>query len=778
MNYVNYSNFNKQSNYSYPNASHFIATNNIPIYVNGVLVAGFSPISENNPGESDSLPLARPYVLPDSAFIAIEKNQKVKLSWVPVKGAKSYVVSIYNKKDKSLITRQTTPENSIQLDLGMGAYLWRVESFADINSSEGQTSLKGDEKSNIIYVIELDKIALSEGMILGVTPLAARKDTKLIDPIWGNLAIEKEWNSEHISHTEYDEEESYRCWAVAANTLDRYYGGTLSQDEIKILGMKELYLSEGETLPPYFYFMHGKGGGLNDEILFKILRHIFGEDPVMKDGMPSLDVLRESFQNLVKPNPIIVSIFWYEEENGKKVRSGHDMVVDGYAVLDKGIQFNDGTVFNKGSVFYHYLNQDNNGTSLWISSNSFNYDHYFIAKERSKVGRRDYRIDIDSDGDGIMDYDEIERFGTNPNRIDSDDDGIKDLDEIYLFVKRCEVTDPSKGCLDISYADPDMDGLLPPLDWDSDNGGEDDGSEIDAGKDILNKDDDLEIIYPDIVWDLPSDITIYSLDAMRVNDRTICYDGDGYCKIASESSEIDFAINIGVQAIVGDVYSRGGVVLRSLAEVRGDIYTYFDGGNASSITTQAGSSVTGLEKRHYFNNWLFKDVWKEEKYRLPSDIGSASVLNVAAGHEALLSNGDVYSAIKVESGATLYIGPGAIVTGKLQLESGSTIVFTNPGQETILYMEGSMIWRTTIANEDKELVAKGFKLIQLANQRMNIEGDWAGTIHAARSPLVMGQTKKMMYGRFLAKSVTMHQQSRIYRVDFAPINPYANVALK
>ena len=92
-------------------------------------------------------------------------------------------------------------------------------------------------------------------------------------------------------------------------------------------------------------------------------------------------------------------------------------------------------------------------------------------------------------------------------------------------------------------------------------------------------------------------------------------------------------------------------------------------------------------------------------------------------------------------------------------------------------MDGSLIWRTTISNEDKELVAKGFKLIQYNTADVNIEGDWAGTIHAARSRLIMGQTNKLMYGRFLARTITMHQQSRIYRVDFDPIGTSANLAM-
>ena len=40
-------------------------------------------------GDSDALPMAQSYVLPETAYIAIENGQKVKLAWIPVKGAKS-----------------------------------------------------------------------------------------------------------------------------------------------------------------------------------------------------------------------------------------------------------------------------------------------------------------------------------------------------------------------------------------------------------------------------------------------------------------------------------------------------------------------------------------------------------------------------------------------------------------------------------------------------------------------------------------------------------------
>jgi len=58
----------------------------------------------------------------------------------------------------------------------------------------------------------------------------------------------------------------------------------------------------------------------------------------------------------------------------------------------------------------------------------------------------------DSDDDGIVDFDEINRFGTDPNKVDSDEDGVPDKSEIayYTFTTR--------------KPDPDGDGIRMELD--------------------------------------------------------------------------------------------------------------------------------------------------------------------------------------------------------------------------------------------------------------------------------------------------------------------------
>ncbi|MFX1513415.1 MAG: hypothetical protein ACFFCQ_12580 [Promethearchaeota archaeon] len=76
---------------------------------------------------------------------------------------------------------------------------------------------------------------------------------------------------------------------------------------------------------------------------------------------------------------------------------------------------------------------------------------------------------LDSDSDGLTDYEEVKNYFTNPLRTDSDVDGLIDSDEVNMYA-----TDPNN-------ADSDMDGLtdysevkeyiINPLDPDPDTDG-------------------------------------------------------------------------------------------------------------------------------------------------------------------------------------------------------------------------------------------------------------------------------------------------------------------
>ena len=49
-------------------------------------------------------------------------------------------------------------------------------------------------------------------------------------------------------------------------------------------------------------------------------------------------------------------------------------------------------------------------------------------------------------------------------------------------------------------------------------------------------------------------------------------------------------------------------------------------------------------------------------------------------------------------------------------------------------------------------------------------GMWAGTIFAPNADLILGQSSKRLYGRFLGKNITVHQYATVHYVKFEPEN--------
>ena len=101
----------------------------------------------------------------------------------------------------------------------------------------------------------------------------------------------------------------------------------------------------------------------------------------------------------------------------------------------------------------------------------------------------DVNVAIDSDGDGLTDFDELNIYGTDPNNPDTDGDGLKDGEEVKRYK-----TDPLNP-------DTDGDGLTDgdevkvyktdPLNPDTDGDGLKDGEEVKVYKtDPLNADTD------------------------------------------------------------------------------------------------------------------------------------------------------------------------------------------------------------------------------------------------------------------------------------------------
>jgi len=144
-----------------------------------------------------------------------------------------------------------------------------------------------------------------------------------------------------------------------------------------------------------------------------------------------------------------------------RANQNHVTVIDGYDDADQSVLVIDPMSGTESPVRY---------SSLPISLG------VWVAPAPGSISPRsdESTLSQDSDGDGIVDFDEINRFHTDPNAVDSDGDGVGDKEEVrcYTFL-----ADDSFDITDQRKPDSDNDGLRAELDGDSDNGGRLDGME-------------------------------------------------------------------------------------------------------------------------------------------------------------------------------------------------------------------------------------------------------------------------------------------------------------
>ena len=744
LHFPDWSDFEKGKDFSSPESGQFAQTEKVAVYVDGEFLQGILP---------GTLPDASPVSLVDGAGVSLSPGEKVHFAWREVDGAKSYRLNVFSAADTSIVLRRETEETKADVALDSGEYLWRVES-----SEYGLGSVAWNEKVKLLDDLVWQRLSVFADTTwiaerhLNVTPLAARKDTRLLDVAWGEMAVAREWDKPHWNHPHYDEEEWYRCWTVGAQMLNRYYGGDLTQDELKLnfkttFALKSLNdLAANKILGA---FLHYNRGGMADSLLTSVVLWALGNDVklVREDSLPTEDEVRTWIGAGI---PLYV---WTE---------GHVMLLDAYRIS------------LSGRMDVRVLNTDNDGTAEWRVLKSSALKGFVAATVSGNVRESDSRIHTDSDGDGLMDYDEIERFGTDPYNPDSDGDGIDDKTEIFSYTIRDTITDKDSptlkiGLTQLTYADIDDDSLRAELDFDSDGGGKADGEE-DKNKnglkeseesDIYDADDDFTPI--EIGLDVPGILTLYAREHLSVNDGVRCRQNSKNCDIASESKDSAYAVSIGRSAYVRRVSSKGGVFFRDYATVTGNVRVY-----------SLPEKVLNLEKQ---NNVIFdkafilqlETLWPYRVAELPTTPNAGQVAKEIAYNESYtLKDGDRFQTLKVSPGGTLFVEPGEMSIGNIQLESGSKVLFINPGMQTILHLNGGVIWRARTLNDDLEKVAKGFKLIQHGSETMTVEGMWAGTIFAPEADLVLGQSSKKLYGRFLGKNVTVHQYTQVYGIPFAP----------
>jgi hypothetical protein len=246
--------------------------------------------------------------------------------------------------------------------------------------------------------------------------------------------------------------------------INHYFGGNISQDRLMYYIHGELFRNYYK--PPETDLGHGWGLGRGEETAKALSWALNNATATHVQEMPTFDQVRA----WIDSNRPIMRLSEY-----------HMTIVDGYTTNGQLVHVIDPLTGTESAIAYSEL-----AKQQWWS---------WIPQANATARNDEPEIWQDSDNDGMVDFDEKNRFFTDSFKSDTDGDGIDDKTEIRSYTFLSNDTFDSE---DMRKPDADNDGLRAELDWDSDNGGTPDGLEdlnhngkLDPGEtDPLNPEDD------------------------------------------------------------------------------------------------------------------------------------------------------------------------------------------------------------------------------------------------------------------------------------------------
>lgn len=359
-------------------------------------------------------------------------------------------------------TATSDASGSYSLSAPVGNYTARVSRthFTFTRTSGFAVNLNASKVFNVT--------AVGDSKSLGVTPRGAQKDTALLQTKSGTAGSggkvmcettvttrDQVWDQPHgRPHPEDGALESWYCWAVSAVMIGGYRGGDVTIDET-VYHVKDLaYGSDCGAYPAdekkaLRFTLQCSESALNYTTTkwteAQIVTAIDADQPVF----------------YVQPSHV-VTLAGYQY----RTDSAGDPVLKGYFInLD-----------NKGTAGY----EDYASKSFWRGA----------IPDLGLTGRsKDPTVSIDTDGDGLKDFDEANRFGTLSNSNDTDSDLLPDKQEIqsWVFPRGGETGGVLSSSVVFVVSDVDGDGLQPQNDEDSDNGGLKDGEEDNNRDGVFDK---------------------------------------------------------------------------------------------------------------------------------------------------------------------------------------------------------------------------------------------------------------------------------------------------
>ncbi len=249
-------------------------------------------------------------------------------------------------------------------------------------------------------------------------PVAQRKDTPMLC-LECQESGKHSWNNQHIDTIEGFNKcphcKTY-CARASVAMINRYYQGSLTQDEIAYNIFKE-HGPVGKVIGGKRVNDLGHNKGFDEDQVTKAIKWAMAG----QDGLNAEDI---SFPKIVK----------YIDERRPLVTatSSHVLVLDGYDDYEDDADDTIHVINPWTGTEYPVKFSETSQKRIWAPLRN--------SDDQGRKGNPNIRDSnyqwTDSDKDGVLDFDEIYRFKSEPNfpaPYDSDFDGISDFAEIWGF---------------------------------------------------------------------------------------------------------------------------------------------------------------------------------------------------------------------------------------------------------------------------------------------------------------------------------------------------------
>ncbi len=403
----------------------------------------FSP-AQATPGEPNEIPGVEIALPPDGAIFGAGD---AALSWYPVAGASQYHVQVATDDSFAApLIDQTSADTEVSTgSLNPGDYFWRV---AVLFAGGGGSGFGAAQTFTIDGAASSVAAQRAPQNFLGVPYILQRKDTRMLLLESDRPAGDHAWDKPHPDLDKTDPADNHNCVLASLAMLNRFFGGNLSQDRIGYEVRKDR--QPGPELDLNY------GGGLyldQTAVAFQLALGVAPEKFAIEGS--TADERWDFITGAI--------------DDGYPILSGtprHAFVVTGYSFVE--------------AMDTRYVAINDPWSGLYsIPVEGIDFFNLWRPSAAPVARNNEPELDLDSDGDGIVDFDETNRFHTKPLEEDTDGDGVIDKEDVKESVFGTWGYSASGAIGDKAPRDWDDDGLPNERDCDSDNDGIKDGDDPD-----------------------------------------------------------------------------------------------------------------------------------------------------------------------------------------------------------------------------------------------------------------------------------------------------------